>query len=684
MTGTTLSHYRLLERLGEGATAVVYKAEDLALGRPVALKLLPQTLAVDLGKIARFQHEARTTSTLNHPNICTIYEIDQHEGRHFIVMEYLEGRPLSRVIDGRPIEGYRLIELAIQMADGLAAAHEARVIHRDLKPANIYVTQRDHVKLLDFGLAMLMPSGTLKSASSASWLAEPGGTGPYMSPEQTLGEPLDTRSDLFSLGIVLYEMATGSRPFSGMTHAALIDAIRQERPFPARDMNADVRDELDRIITKALEKNRKLRYQTASDLSADLRRLKRDLDAAPAVVTRPPASVDTIASPESPSDAPIETAVVRKRKAYVGSPWVIAQLLGAAAVGGVLVAFGLPTSRSHDAPPPLDVTRALAGGKGTPAVDAAAVQAPSPPTPVAQTMSSARVQPSESPVLPRSSVNPADPDRAAAATLRGAASAAGRGDGEGREPSSAPRTSHDLAQALRVAESQAGLELYDQALETLREAITADRTSAAVPAAYLLMASIHERRGALKDAIAAYLSVATRYPTDERAPEALFEMADALLKSRQDAREAQAAQAYTDIATKYRTSSWAPRALMARAELEQRRRTWQHDPVLGRPAPAALASYREVVQRHQNSAQSEHALWRLSNLYLDLKRYDLAAENLRELATRYSSSSYDAWFTVAELYDKRLNNPAAARSAYAQVPPTSPRWADAQKRLAFH
>ena len=150
MTGTTLSHYRLIERLGEGATAVVYKAEDLALGRLVALKLLPQAISVDLGKIARFQHEARTTSTLSHPNICTIYEIDQHEGRHFIAMEYLDGRPLSKVIDNRPVEGYRLIELAIQIADGLDAAHEARVIHRDLKPANIYVTDRDHIKLLDF------------------------------------------------------------------------------------------------------------------------------------------------------------------------------------------------------------------------------------------------------------------------------------------------------------------------------------------------------------------------------------------------------------------------------------------------------------------------------------------------------------------------------------------------------
>ena len=653
MTGTTLSHYRLLERLGEGATAVVYKAEDLALGRPVALKLLPQELSVDLGKIARFQHEARTTSTLNHPNICTIYEIDQHEGRHFIVMEYLEGRPLSRVIDGRPIENYRLIELAIQMADGLDAAHEARVIHRDLKPANIYVTQRDHVKLLDFGLATLMPSGTLKSASSATWLSEPGGTGPYMSPEQTLGEPLDTRSDLFSLGVVLYEMATGTRPFSGMTHAALVDAIRLERPFPARDMNTDVRDELDRIITKALEKNRKLRYQTASDLSADLRRLKRDLDAHTIAVPRSAPIVETQPLPDVPA-----AVTVRPRKANVGSRWVVAQLIGAAAVGGVLVAFGLPHSRNRDEPAPGALERTVSQTEAV----SRPVQATSAPSASApeEDESVRRVQAT-------SALSASAPKKDQAYTVVPAA-----------------KPAQDLSQALRVAEMQAGLELYDQALATLREAIGADRTNPAVPSAYLLMASIHKRRGAIKDAIATYLEIAARYPNDSRAPEALFEMADALLKSKQDARETQAAQAYSDIAAKYRTSPLAARALMARAEIEQRRRAQQHDLLLGRPAPAALSTYREVIQSHHASPEREHALWRLSHLYLDLKRYDLAAQNLQELATLYSSNKYDAWFTVAELYEKRLHNPAAARSAYAQVPPTSPNFTEAQKRLASH
>ena len=237
---------------------------------------------------------------------------------------------------------------------------------------------------------------------------------------------------------------------------------------------------------------------------------------------------------------------------------------------------------------------------------------------------------------------------------------------------------------MRVADKQASMELYDRALETLREAIANDRTNPAVPSAYMQMASIHKRRGAMKDAIATYLEISTGYPGDGRAPEALFEMADALLKSKQDAREAQAAQAYTEIASRYRSSPLAARALMARAEIEQRRRTQQHDLLLGRSAPAALSTYREVIQAHPASPEREHALWRAATLYRDLKRDDLAAESLQELARHYSSSRYDAWFIVAELYEKRLNNLAAARSAYAQVPPTSPRFADAQKRLSSY
>jgi TolA-binding protein len=637
--------------------------------------MLLAVMSADLGKIARFQHEARTTSSLNHPNICTIFEIDEHDGRHFIVMEYLEGKPLSRIIDNRPIEGYRLIELAIQIADGLEAAHEARVIHRDLKPANIYVSERDHIKLLDFGLAMLMPPvGSRSSSSSATWLSEPGGTGPYMSPEQTLGEPLDTRSDLFSFGIVLYEMATGTRPFTGSTHAALVDAIRHERAFPARDMNTDVSDELDRIINKALEKNRKLRYQTASDMAADLRRLKRDLDtqahAAPRATPSAQAAVER--STKSPSPGDEETRQNALHRA-ARQRWAIAQLLGAGLLGGALVAFGLPADR---VPPFLGAearpVRSPKGEGGSAKVAGGTSEGRQKPAP---TDARGTDQGQVAPALPE-----AQGAKVASGTqgLRPAPTYVA--------PNSVAATStkgvSDIGAALRSAEAMADLHLYDQAIATLQNALQTNPTSASAPAAHLLMASIQERRGRIEDALAMYLDTAVRYPTDPHAPRALFDMAGAILKSKHDAKEQQAAKVYTDIATQYRSSTWAARSLMARAELEQRRRQTQVDPLLGRPAPAALATYREIVQGYPQSSEREHALWHLASLYEDLKRYDLAVAALSELGSRYSATAYDPWFAAAEIYQKRLNDPAAARTAYAQVPPTSPHWNDAQKRLS--
>jgi TolA-binding protein len=647
MTGTTISHYRVLERLGEGSTAVVYKAEDLSLGRPVALKLLPASVTADLGKLARFQHEARTTSSLNHPNICTIYEVGEHDGRHFLVMEYLEGRPLSRIIDDRPLDGYRLIELAIQIADGLDAAHDARVIHRDLKPANIYVTQRDHVKLLDFGLAMLMPASSARSSSSsASWLSEPGGTGPYMSPEQTLGEPLDTRSDLFSLGVVLYEMATGSRPFTGSTHAALVDAIRNEPAFPARDLNTGVRDELDRIINKALEKNRKLRYQTAADMATDLRRLKRDLDAAPARASREAAVTTVSDAAEAPASSSSVLEQMRRHR------WAVAQLVGAAMVGGILVALGLPAKRVA----PRETTTSNA-----------------PPAPVGEAALTASAPAARE-------ATPATPAPSPAATA--AVTAPATKPPVNLAPTVDGRLAPDVSRAMKSAAAMAELHLYDQAMETLQSAVRANAASPFAPAACLMMASIEERRGRSEAAIAMYLDTAVRYPNDPHAPEALFDMAGAILKSKHDAREQQAAKTYTGVATQYDRSPWAARALMARAELEQRRHLQQMDILLARTAPAAIATYREIVQHHPASPEREHALWRLASFYEDLKRFDLSVGALRDLASSYPATGYDAWFAAAEIYQKRLNDPAAARTAYAQVPPTSPHWTDAQRRLA--
>jgi serine/threonine protein kinase len=351
MIGQTISHYRITGRLGSGGMGVVYEAQDLTLGRRVALKFLPPQLAQDTSALDRFLQEARAASALNHPNICTIYAVESDAAQSFIAMELLEGENLDSKLSSGPLPLDHLLEVSIQLADALDAAHAKSIIHRDIKPANIFVTQRGQVKVLDFGLAKLTRAaaaetiGVTQDGIRTASLTSPGstvGTVAFMSPEQARGEQLDPRTDLFSLGTVIYQMATGSLPFPGNTSAVIFNAILERDPVPALQLNPQLPPRLQELIDKLLEKDRDLRYQSAADLRGDLRRLKRDTDHGHKVQPTAPSVALPVASPASATYGPSSSAVVaaaRQHKLGAGLATFIVIVLLAAAVYGIFALF---------------------------------------------------------------------------------------------------------------------------------------------------------------------------------------------------------------------------------------------------------------------------------------------------------------------------------------------------------
>jgi serine/threonine protein kinase/TolA-binding protein len=719
MIGQLVSHYRVIEQIGAGGMGVVYRAEDTRLGRPLVLKFLPAAASRDPMALERFEREARSASSMNHPGICTVYDIGEFEGQRYIAMEYLEGQPLDRFIGGKPVAVPTLIGLAVQITDAIELAHTEGILHRDIKPANIFITKRGHAKVLDFGLAKLAAGDSEASALDATAqtlaahvLTTAGvavGTVAYMSPEQARGEELDTRSDLFSLGVVLHEMATGRQAFAGPTAAVVFDAILNRTPPPIVSVNPEVPFELERIIDKAIEKDRMLRYQHAADLKSDLARLKRDRESGrvsigglsesrsdvgpaanavsgsvPEVVGAASAAVPALASsaavmsatvPSPPAEPATQSTAKKSNTITIAAAVVGVLAVGSGAVGYVLTR---PTVGSQ-AP----VSQPAAAMAATPEVAVPAVAEPK-PAPAPEAGSKSVVTPSEATAVPAPAkptpavsvrTTPAPPSVAAARTTPSPAAA----------PTAAPRPAAEpdpVGKAIEAARPAMERGQFDAALTDLQSALGKRPTSPNAAQARLLIARIYDRQGRTDAALAAYADLRTTYPRDPASADALLRMADLVQQTRRPDRTRVARSYLNEIVANFSTTNAAPQALAQRAVIEDREDVRVTDPVLQRVVPAALVSCRQLTESYPQSAHAEAAFIRLARYYDDMKRYDLQAQALIALGSYFPKTRHDAWWEAGELFERRMRDAAKARDAYSRVPATSRRYRDAQKKLS--
>ena len=659
---------------------VVYRAQDLKLGRQVALKVLPAGSSDNEEAIERFKREARTASALNHPNICTIYGFDEHEGQLYLAMELLDGEPLDSKLSGRPLDMRLMLEIAAQVADALDAAHTEGILHRDVKPANIFITRRGSVKVLDFGLAKLSPeyrrSRRHLDASHETRIEEhftsmagtTVGTIAYMSPEQARGDEVDPRTDLFSFGVVLYEMATGRPSFPGSTTAVVFDGILNRDPVPPSSLNTSIPGEFDRIVSKALEKDRSLRYQTAADLGADLKRLRRDSGSRQGVV---PAAASAISPDAATVVLPSGSQVAAVGSgAGLGVGVVIIAAI-AAGVGAYVANRGGESTVTELAQQAAVTPTPLVE---SPAVDTANPAAPS-PAPAAPTA-----------VAPAAIAKPTAPvNGTATARPTGTAPATAKPAAKPVAPAPEPVVSRDAEamQRLEVAGAKVANNLNDQALVDLKQIMVDYPGSRAGAEAALLSAELYEKVGRTDDAMAALVEFESRNAGDRRTADSKLRRAMMLGRVRQPRAQFQSRELLGEIVREFPGTPQANAALNTKLKIETDRKNLKEiDPVLKVDVPAVMVTLRTIIEQFPETPQSMAARNRLAATLSAIDRHAEAAQTLEDLGARFPGNPMEVWFRLGEIYERRLNEPAKAKEAYAKVPQDSSRYAEAQRRLS--